>query len=60
MKLPENIREWFREQGRIGAAKRNANMSPERRRELARQAVQSRWAKAKGQGKPKSKKRGGK
>ncbi|MCI0627272.1 MAG: hypothetical protein L0387_37440 [Acidobacteria bacterium] len=60
MKLPKNVREWFREQGRIGAAKRNANLSPERRRELARQAVQSRWAKVKKQANAKSSKRGGK
>lgn len=47
MKLPENIREFFRQQGKIGAAKRHANLSPERRREIARQAVQTRWAKRK-------------
>ena len=47
MKLPEHIREFFRRQGKIGAAKRHANLSPERRREIARQAIQARWAKRK-------------
>lgn len=47
VELPENIREFFRRQGKIGAQKRHAQLSPERRREIARKAVQARWAKAK-------------
>jgi hypothetical protein len=47
MKLPEDIREYFRKQGKIGAAKRKANLTPERRQEIARLAAETRWAKAK-------------
>ena len=61
MKLPENIRELFRQQGKIGAAKRHAKLSPERRREIARLAIRTRWAKAKvrkSSGKRKAKRKG--
>ena len=47
MKLPDDIREFFRKQGKIGAAKRHANMSPERRKEVAQMAAATRWAKTK-------------
>jgi hypothetical protein len=47
MKLPEKIREYFRKQGKIGAAKRKANLTPERRQEIARLAAQTRWKKVK-------------
>jgi hypothetical protein len=47
MKLPEDIREYFAKQGRIGAAKRKANLTPERRQEIARLAAEARWKKAK-------------
>ena len=47
MRLPDDVREFFRKQGKIGAAKRHAILSPERRREIARQAIAARWAKAK-------------
>jgi hypothetical protein len=47
MKLPDDVREFFRRTGRIGAAKRHANLSPERRREIARLASETRWAKVK-------------
>jgi hypothetical protein len=47
MKLPEDVREYFAKQGRIGAAKRKANLTPERRREIARLAAETRWKKAK-------------
>jgi hypothetical protein len=47
MKLPENIKAFFQRQGRIGAAKRHANLTPERRREIARKAATTRWANAK-------------
>jgi len=44
MKLPENIRAYFRKQGKIGAAKRLEVISPERRSEIARKAAMVRWA----------------
>jgi hypothetical protein len=47
MKLPENVLEYFRKQGKIGATKRAATLSPERRREIASLAAQARWKKAK-------------
>lgn len=47
MKLPENVREFFRRQGRIGAKKRMVVLTPEQRQEIARNAVNQRWAKAK-------------
>jgi hypothetical protein len=45
MELPDEIREFFREQGRIGGNKRNRTLSPERRSELARIAAKARWKK---------------
>lgn len=45
MKLPKSVKDFFREQGKIGAEKRSANLSPERRQEIARKAAQARWAK---------------
>jgi hypothetical protein len=47
MKLPDDIREFFRRTGRIGARKRHAGLSPERRSEIARIAANARWAKSK-------------
>jgi hypothetical protein len=44
VKLPEDVKEFFRKQGKIGARKRTANLSPERRKEIARQAAKARWA----------------
>jgi hypothetical protein len=44
MKMPERIREFFQEQGRIGAKKRHSNLTPERRKEIARKAAKARWA----------------
>lgn len=44
MKLPENVKEYFRKQGRIGAKQRSANLSPERRQEIARLAAATRWS----------------
>lgn len=55
VKLPKDVLEFFRKQGKIGAAKRNSNLSPERRREIARQAIAMRWDKA-DQQKPKKRK----
>jgi hypothetical protein len=46
MKLPDEIRAFFRKQGKIGAAKRHAGMTPERRSEVARLAAETRWARA--------------
>jgi hypothetical protein len=45
MKLPENVRAYFQQQGKIGAAKRQETLSPERRIEIARKAAQTRWKK---------------
>lgn len=45
VRLPENIREYFRAQGKIGAAKRIKLQSPEQRSAIARNAAQTRWAK---------------
>jgi hypothetical protein len=47
MKLPEEIREYFRKQGAIGGKSRADNMTAEERSEASRKAVQARWAKAK-------------
>jgi hypothetical protein len=44
VKLPEDVKEFFRRQGKIGAEKRSANLSPERRKEIACQAAKARWA----------------
>jgi hypothetical protein len=43
MKLPDDIRKFFQQQGRIGAAKRIAMMSPAERRANAKRAAQIRW-----------------
>lgn len=47
MKLPDEIREFFRKQGAAGGKARAERLSPEERRESARKAVEARWAKAK-------------
>ncbi len=44
MKLPHNVKEFFKRQGRIGAAKRHAALAPERRREIAQIAASTRWS----------------
>ena len=46
MKLnyPDELREFFRRKGKIGAAKRMRVLSPEQRREIARKAAQARWS----------------
>jgi hypothetical protein len=52
-KLPENIRAFFVEMGaqggRIGGKRRMEKMTPERRKEIARNAVAARWVKARAQ-----------
>ena len=45
MKLPEEIREMFRRQGKIGGKKRLDVISAERRREIAKNAAKVRWRK---------------
>lgn len=47
MKLPEEVREFFRKQGAVGGKARAENLTPGERSEAARKAVQSRWAKSK-------------
>ena len=47
MKLPDEVREYFRRQGRIGGKTRAQNLTPEERREGARRAVQVRWTERK-------------
>lgn len=42
--MPESVRAYFQKQGRIGAAKRKANLTPEQRSEIARTAAEARWA----------------
>jgi len=48
-KLPADFRDYLakigRKGGRIGGAKRAANMTPEERSEAASKAVSARWAK---------------
>lgn len=53
-KLPKAVLEFFQEQGRIGAKKRNANLTAEERSAQARKAVQARWAKEKSKNSKKS------
>ena len=53
MKLPEDVKEFFRKQGKIGAKKRSANLSPERRQEIARNAAIARWTAPTKPGQPK-------
>jgi hypothetical protein len=45
MKLPEEIREMFRRQGKIGGKKRLDVIPAERRREIAKNAAKVRWRK---------------
>jgi hypothetical protein len=54
-RLPKALSEYFAEIGRKGGQARvpkgPATLSPERRSEIARNAVKARWAKAKGKAK---------
>ena len=43
--LPDEIREFFRRKGKLGAKRRQQVLSPEKRREIARIAAQARWNK---------------
>jgi hypothetical protein len=45
LNLPDEIREFFRRQGKIGSKKRMEVLSPEQRQEIARNAAQARWSK---------------
>jgi hypothetical protein len=47
MKLPDEVREFFRRQGRIGGKTRAQNLTAEERSEGARRAVEARWARRK-------------
>jgi len=44
MKLPDDVREFFRKQGSIGGKRKNAKLSAEERSEAARHAAAARWA----------------
>jgi len=44
VQLPDDIREYFRQQGKRGGKTRAKNLTPEQRSEAARKAVQARWA----------------
>lgn len=60
MKMPDDVRKYFELTGRMGAQKRNANLTPERRQEIARKAAKTRWRKTeKSQPKPGSPRKGG-
>ena len=52
MKLPEDVRRFFAEQGRIGGRKRSQRLSAEERSESARKASRARWGRAKRSAKP--------
>jgi len=47
MKLPDDVREFFKRTGAKGGRQRARNLTPEERSEGARKAVQARWARAK-------------
>ena len=42
--MPDAVKEYIKELGRIGGKKRSQNLTPERRREIAQKAAQTRWA----------------
>jgi hypothetical protein len=42
----DRVREYIKELGRQGGKKRSQNLTPERRREIARKAALARWSKA--------------
>lgn len=43
MKLPEDVREFFRNQGARGGKTRARNLTPQERRESAARAAKARW-----------------
>jgi hypothetical protein len=45
IKLPEAALDFFRQQGRAGGLKRAEALTAEQRSEIARKAIQTRWAK---------------
>jgi hypothetical protein len=59
-KMPEELKEWLRAEGRKHGAKggktRASNLTPEERTEAARAAVNARWAKTPRKKTPKRKK----
>ncbi|ABF42962.1 hypothetical protein Acid345_3962 [Candidatus Koribacter versatilis Ellin345] len=42
--MPDELREYFRQQGKIGAKKRTKMLTAEQRKEIARNAANARWA----------------
>lgn len=48
MRMPDRVKEFFQKQGKIGGKKRSANLSAERRKEIAKRAAKARWAKKTG------------
>ncbi len=51
--LPESALEFFRQQGKAGGLKRSKMLTAQERSDLARKAVQARWAKQKETNHPK-------
>jgi len=47
MALTKEAREYFAKEGRRGGRARAAKLTPQRRTEIARKAVEARWAKQK-------------
>ncbi len=45
--MPDDVLEFFRKEGKRGGKKRAEQLSPERRSEIARKAVQARWKRQK-------------
>jgi uncharacterized protein YdaU (DUF1376 family) len=42
--MPDDLREYFRQQGKIGAKKRVKVLTPEQRTKIARDAANARWS----------------
>ena len=47
MRFTREMLEYFRQQGELGAAKRNESLTPEERTAIARKAANARWSKVK-------------
>jgi len=45
MKLPDDVKKFFQRTGKAGGKARLANLTPERRRAIAKKAAAARWAK---------------
>jgi hypothetical protein len=55
MKMPDDVREFFRKTGSVGGKARRDSLSPEQRRRIAKKAARARWAKSQAE-KPEGKK----